>query len=133
MHHTHVAYVLASYFKVCFVLSQSLAWDKQEAKFGDVMSVQKYSLHTRDLACLCSVLHLKNRYFVISLIFSFISDLVGKLVQFEAYWRLDEGVCTTMLQRRDVGQRRWIGLYCPTSRRLKVAMLRCRDTYMQKL
>ena len=66
------------------------------------MSVQKHSLHTRDLACLCSVLHLKNRYFVISLIFSFISNLVGKLVQLEAYWRLDEGDFTTVLQHRDV-------------------------------
>ena len=66
------------------------------------MSVQKHPLHTRDLACLCLVLHLKNRYFVILLIFSFISDLVGKFVQFEAYWRLEEGDFTTLLQRRDV-------------------------------
>ena len=63
VHHTHVVCVLASYFKVCFILSQSLSWDKQEAKFGGVMSVQKHSLHTRDLACLCSILDLKNRYF----------------------------------------------------------------------
>ena len=52
---------------------------------GYLMSVQKHSLHTYDLACLCSVLHLKNLYFVISLIFSFISNIVGKLVQLEAY------------------------------------------------
>ena len=60
-------------------------------KVSHLMSDQKHSLHIRDLACLCSVLHLKNRYFLISLIFSFIFDLVGKLVQLEAYWRLDEG------------------------------------------
>ena len=52
--------------------------------------------------CLCLVLYLKNRYFVISLIFSFIFDLVGKLVQLETYWRLEEGDFTTLLQRRDV-------------------------------
>ena len=33
--------VFACYFKVCFVLSQSLAWDKQEAKFEGMMSIQK--------------------------------------------------------------------------------------------
>ena len=82
---------------MCFVLSQSLAWDKQEAKFGGVISVQKHSLHTRDLAFLCSILHLKNHYFVISLISSFIYDLGGKLVQLEAYWRLEEGDFTTLL------------------------------------
>ena len=49
------------------------------------MSVQKHSLHTRDLAFLCSILHLKNHYFVILLISSFIYDLGGKLVQLEAY------------------------------------------------
>ena len=49
------------------------------------MSVQKHSLQTRDLACLCLVMHLKNHYFVILLIFSFIYDLVGKLVQLGAY------------------------------------------------
>ena len=70
---------------MCFVLSQSLAWDKQEDKLEGVMSVQKHLLHTRDLACLCSVLHLKTRYFVISPIFSFIYDLIGKFVQLEAY------------------------------------------------
>ena len=66
------------------------------------MSVQKHSLQTRDLACLCSVMHLKNRYFVISRIFSFIYDFVGKLVQLGAYWRLEELDFTTLLQRCDV-------------------------------
>ena len=33
---------------------------------GIVMSVQKHSLHTWDLAYLCLVLHLNNHYFVIS-------------------------------------------------------------------
>ena len=66
------------------------------------MSVQKHSLHTWDLACLCSVLHLNNCYFVISLIFSFIFNLVGKLVQFKAYWRLEEGDFTTLLQRHNI-------------------------------
>ena len=46
--------------KCVFFFSQSLAWDKQEARFGGGMSVQKHSLHTRDLVCLCSVLHLKT-------------------------------------------------------------------------
>ena len=78
------------------------------------MSVQKHSLHTWDLTCLCLVLYLKNCYFVISLIFSFISDLVGKLVQLEAYWRLEEGDFTTLLQHRDV----------PTSRFSNIATLR---------
>ena len=40
--------------------------------------------------------------FVISLIFSFIFDLVGILVQLKAYWRLEEGDFKTMLQCRDV-------------------------------
>ena len=66
------------------------------------MSIQKHSLHTWDLVCLCSILHLKNCYFVISLIFSFLYDLVGKLVQLEAYCRLDEGDFTTLLQHRNV-------------------------------
>ena len=39
MHHTHVVCVFARYFIVCFDLSQSLAWEKQETKFGGVMSV----------------------------------------------------------------------------------------------
>ena len=67
-----------------------------------MLSVQKHLLHSQDLACLCSILHLKNQYFVILLIFSFISDLVGKLVQLKAYWRLEEGEFKTLLQRREV-------------------------------
>ena len=131
MHHTHVVCAFACYFKVRFSLSQSLAWDKQEAKFKVVMSVQKHLLHSQDLACLCSILHLKNHYFFISLIFSFISDLVGKLVQLEAYWILEEGEFTTLLQRREVEvnnaglvfttQRRDIS----TSRRCDVVTLIC--------
>ena len=79
-------------------------WKKSQGFFSIwfVMSVQKHSLHTRDLVCLCSILHLKNHCFVILLIFCFISDLVGKLVQLEAYWRLEEGDFTTLLQRRNV-------------------------------
>ena len=102
MHHAHVVCVFACYFIVCFVLSQSLAWDKQETKFGGVMSVQKISLHSRDLACLCPVLHLKNWDFFILLIFSFMFDLVGKVVQLKAYWRLEERDFTTLLRCCDV-------------------------------
>ena len=42
VHHTHVVCVPACYFKVCLIPSQSLAWDKQEAEFRGVMSVQKH-------------------------------------------------------------------------------------------
>ena len=101
MHHTHVVCVFVCYFNLCFVLSQSLAWDKHEAKFG-VDECPKTLIRYTDLVCLCLVLHLKNRYFFILLIFSFIYDLVGKLVQLEAYWRLEEGDVNTLLQRCDV-------------------------------
>ena len=120
LHHAHVVYVFSCYFKVCFVLSQSLAWDKQEAKFGDVMSVQKHSLHTQDLACLCSILHLKNYYFIILLIFSFIFDFVGKVVQMKAYLRLEERDFTTLLQRRDASMSRHLNVstfLCNSQRR----------------
>ena len=124
-------------------MSQSLTWDKQETKFRGVMSVKKQSLHTQDLACLCSVLHLKNWDFVIFLIFSFMFDLVGKVVQLKAYWRLEEIDFTTLLQRRDASTSRLSniatlrsttlsGLQYPTSRRC-VATLRCHDTYVIKL
>ena len=144
MHHTHVVCVFACYFIVCFVLSQSLTWDKKETKFGGVMSVQKHSLHTRDLACFCSVLHLKDWDFVIFLIFSFMFDLIGKVVQLKAYWRLEERYFTTLLQRLGASTSRLsniaklrsmtlYGLQYPTSRRHNVATLRCRDTYVIKL
>ena len=59
VHHTHVVCVLK-----CVLFSVSLLLgDKKEAKFGGVMSVQKHSLHTQDLSCLCSILSLNNHYF----------------------------------------------------------------------
>ena len=50
VHHTRVIefrmlFFLCVWFRVCFLLG-----DKQEAKFGGVMSAQKHSLQTRDLA-----------------------------------------------------------------------------------
>ena len=50
VHHTHVVessmlFFSSVYFRVSFLLG-----DKQEAKFGGVVSAQKHSLQTRNLA-----------------------------------------------------------------------------------
>ena len=49
VHHPRIVkfsmYYLCVWFKVCFLLG-----DKQEPKFRSVMSAQKHSLQTRDLA-----------------------------------------------------------------------------------
>ena len=44
----------------------------------------------------------KDCYFVMLLIFSFMFDFVGKVVQLKAYWRIEERNFTTLLQRHDV-------------------------------
>ena len=117
-----------------FELLRKYSMKLNPLKCAFVMSVQKHSLHTRYLACLHSILHLKNRYFVISLIFSFIYDLVGKLVQFEAYWRLEERDFTTLLQRHDIEVNNTRLVFTAQRRNVSTSLtLRCHDTYMLKL
>ena len=62
-----VCYYLCVWFKVCFLLG-----DKQEAKFRGVMSAQKHSLQTRDLARFRFISYIYDDVFITFLIFSFI-------------------------------------------------------------
>ena len=80
VHHTHVVefsvIFLRFWFRVCFLLG-----DKQEAKFGGVISAKKHSLQTWDLARFGLVSYLYDFIFYYFSNIWFLLGLVGKVLE----------------------------------------------------
>ena len=85
------------WFTFCFLLG-----DKQEAKFGGVMSVQNIHVISAYLLCFSSILYINKSIIALYMIFG--SFVHYKLIWWfsEALWRYEEEEVNTQHLRRNV-------------------------------